>query len=176
MSHSEDRLEFVAELTLLGFSPERIADRLGVSVGTVKKDLEKVRIRWQKNRQKSYSQFIEEELATQQMLLQALEDGIKLGSWKHVETALKILDRKASVIGLNHADRMDQARVEIEAAQLDLISNALSKVMDALDLTDDQREIATNTLLLELEAPAVDLDDGDIVEATVVELGEEDLI
>ena len=28
---SEDRLEFVAEMTLLGFSPEKIAERLGVS-------------------------------------------------------------------------------------------------------------------------------------------------
>ena len=163
MAHSEDRLEFVAELTLLGFHPSKIAERLGVSEGTVKKDLEKVRIRWQQNRTKSYSQFIEEELATQQMLLRSLEEGIRLGSWKHIETALKILDRKASVIGLNHADRMDQARVEIEAAQLDLISRALEKVMDALRLTDDQREIATTTLLLELEAPAVELEEDDIL-------------
>lgn len=159
MSHAEDRLEFVAELTLLGFSPGRIAERLGVSEGTVKKDLEKVRMRWQQNRNKSYSQFIEEELATQTMLLQALEDGIRLGSWKHVETALKILDRKASVIGLNHADRMDQQRVEIERAQLDLISKAVEKVLDVLGLTDDQRELATQTLLLELESPAVELED-----------------
>lgn len=176
MSHGEDRLEFVAEMTLLGFHPSKIAERLGVSERTVNKDLEKVRIRWQQSRQKSYSQFIEEELATQQMLLRSLEDGIRLGSWKHVETALKILDRKASVIGLNHADRMDQARVEIEKAQLDLISNAVSKVMDALGLDDDQREIATTVLLRELEAPAVDLDDEDIHEATIVEERLEDLI
>lgn len=176
MSHADDRLEFVAELTLLGFSPEKIAERLGVSVGTVKKDLEKIRIRWQSNRQKSYSQFIEEELATQQFLLQSLEEGIRLGSWKHIETALKILDRKASVIGLNHADRMDQARVEIEAAQLDLISGAIGKVLDALNLDEDQREIATTVLLRELEAPAVDLPEEDIVEVTIVEEGLEDLI
>lgn len=173
---SEDRLEFVAEMTLLGFSPEKIAERLGVSVGTIKKDLEQIRIRWQANRQKSYSQFIEEELATQQMLMRALEQGIKEGSWKHVETAIKILDRKASVIGLNHTDRMDQARVEIEAAQFDMISNALAKALDALGLSDEQRELATNTLLLELETPAVDLDDEDIVEATIVEERLEDLI
>lgn len=156
-------MEFVAELTLLGFSPERIAERLGVSVGTVKRDLEKVRMRWQQNRQKSYSQFIEEELATQQMLLQALEDGIRLGSWKHVETALKILDRKASVVGLNHADRMDQARVEIERAQLDLISRAVEKVLDVLGLSDAQRELATVTLLRELESPAVELEEDDVL-------------
>lgn len=163
MGHAEDRLEFVAELTLLGFSPEKIAERMGISVGTVKKDLEKVRMRWQQNRQKSYSQFIEEELATQTMLLQALEDGIRLGSWKHVETALKILDRKAAVIGLNHADRMDQARVEIEAAQLDLITRAVERVMDVLKLSPTQRELATQTLLLELESPAVELEEDDVL-------------
>ena len=160
---SEDRLEFVAEMTLLGFHPSKIAERLGVSEATINKDLVKIRIRWQENRQKSYSQFIEEELASQQMLMRALKDGIDQGSWKHVETALKILDRKASVVGLNHADRMDQARVEIEAAQLDLISKALGRVLDVLGLTEDQRELATETLLLELEAPAVKLEEDDIL-------------
>jgi len=156
---SDDRLEFVAELTLLGFSPVKIAERLGVSEQTVKKDLEKVRIRWQENRQKSYSEFIEEELATQKLLMQSLEDGIKMGSWKHVETALKITERRARVVGLDHTDRMDQARVQIEAAQLDLISRALERVMEVLGLNEAQRELATNTLLLELEEPAIELEE-----------------
>lgn len=158
MSRADDRLEFVAELTLLGFSPAKIAERLGVSEGVVKKDLEQVRIRWQQSRQKSYSEFIEEELATQQMLMRSLEDGIKLGSWKHVETALKITERRARVMGLDHADRMEQARVEIEVQQLDLISRALERVMDVLQLNDEQRELATNTLILELEEPVVELE------------------
>lgn len=158
MSRSDDRLEFVAELTLLGFSPAKIAERLGVSEGVVKKDLEQVRIRWQQSRQKSYSDFIEEELATQQMLMRSLEDGIKMGSWKHVETALKITERRARVMGLDHADRMEQARVEIEVQQLDMISRALERVMDVLQLNDEQRELATNTLIMELEEPVVELE------------------
>ena len=158
MSASEDRLEFVAELTLLGFSPQKIAERLGVSEKTIKTDLEKIRIRWQQNRQKSYSQFIEEELATQAMLMQSLEEGIKSGSWKHVETALKITERRARVMGLDHTDRMEQARVEIEAAQLDLITRAVERVLDVLELNDEQRELATSTLLLELEEPIIDIE------------------
>jgi hypothetical protein len=155
---SEDRLEFVAELTLLGFSPGKIAERLGVSERVVKSDLETVRMRWQENRRKSYSQFIEEELATQKMLMQALEDGIKMGSWKHVETALKITERRARVVGLDHTDRMEQARVEIEARQLDMISHALERVMDVLGLSDEQRELATSTLILELEESYIDVE------------------
>jgi hypothetical protein len=156
----DERLEFVAEMTLLGFSPAKIAERLGVSEGVIKSDLQKVRIRWQESRQKSYSHFIEEELATQKMLMQALEDGIKMGSWKHIETALKITERRARVIGLDHTDRMDQARVQIEAAQLDMISRALERVMEVLGLSEEQRELATNTLILELEEPALELEDG----------------
>lgn len=158
MSHGEDRLEFVAELTLLGFSPEKIAERLGVSTGTIKRDLEKVRMRWQENRQKPYSEFIEEELATQKMLMQALEEGIKSGSWKHVETALKITERRARVVGLDHTDRMEQARVEIEAAQLDLLSRALERALEAVELSEGEREIITSTLLKELEEPHVELE------------------
>jgi aspartate aminotransferase-like enzyme len=161
MSDRDDRLEFVAELTLMGFSPAKIAERLGVSVGVVKSDLEKIRIRWQENRQKSYTQFIEEELATQRMLMQALETGIKSGSWKHVETALKITERRARVIGLDHTDRMEQARVQIEAAQLDMISRALERVMDVLGLSDSQRELATNTLILELEEKDITIEEGE---------------
>lgn len=155
---SEDRLEFVAELTLLGFTPKKIAERLGVAEKTVKSDLEKVRIRWQDNRKKTYTEFIEEELATQRLLLSSLEDGIKQGSWKHVETALKITERRSKVMGLDHVDRMEQARVEIEARQLDLISRALERVMEVLNLNEEQRELATNTLILELEEPDVELD------------------
>ena len=158
MSSSEERLEFVAELTLLGFSPQKIAERLGVTERVIKSDLETIRIRWQENRQKSYSQFIEEELATQRMLMSALEDGIKMGSWKHVETALKITERRARVMGLDHTDRMEQARVEIEARQLDMISHALERVMDVLGLSDEQRELATSTLILELEEGTIDID------------------
>lgn len=155
---SNDRLEFVAEMTLMGFSPAKIAERLGVTERVIKSDLEQVRMRWQENRQKSYSEFIEEELATQKMLMQSLEEGIKSGSWKHVETALKITERRARVVGLDHTDRMEQARVEIEAKQLDMISRALERVMDVLNLSDEQRELATNTLILELEEPDIEID------------------
>lgn len=162
MSHGEDRLEFVAEMTLLGFSKEKIAERLGVAVRTIDGDLEKIRIRWQENRRKSYTEFIEEELATQKLLMQALEQGIRSGSWKHIETALKITERRSRVMGLDHVDRIAQARVEIEARQLDLISRALEKVLDVLDLDDAQRELATGTLLLELEAPDI-LEEEDVL-------------
>ena len=158
---SEDRLEFVAEMTLLGFSPLKIAERLGVTEKVIRRDLEQVRIRWQENRKKSYSEFIEEELATQRLLLQSLEAGIKSGSWKHVETALKITERRSRVVGLDHADRMEQARVEIEAKQLDMISRALEKVMDVLNLNEEQRELATETLILELEEPDIELEEED---------------
>src|SRR5690606_15287285 len=159
MSVSDDRLEFIAELTLLGFSPEQIAERLGVSVQVVKNDLEKIRMRWQENRQKSYSQFIEEELATQKMLMSSLEEGIKSGSWKHVETALKITERRARVFGLDHTDRMEQARVEIEARQLDMISQAFERVMEVLGLSDEQRELAATTLIGELSEPDIEIEE-----------------
>lgn len=159
---SEDRLEFVAELTLLGFTPEKIAERLGVTPATVRRDLEKVRVRWQENRKKSYTEFIEEELATQRLLLSSLESGIKEGSWKHVETALKIIERKSRVIGLDHADRMEQARVEIEAKQLDMLSGALEKVFQALGLSDEQRELGITVLTKELEEGYIDVEPEEI--------------
>jgi len=149
-----ERLEFVAELTLLGHDPEAIAARLGVGVKTIEHDLQTIRIKWQKTRKKTYSEFIEEELATQQLLLRSLEHGLKSGSWKHVETALKITERRASMVGLDHSDRMEQARVEIEGKQLDLMATALEAALEILNLSDEQRELAQSTLLGVLEEPA----------------------
>lgn len=161
MGAQDDRLEFVAEMTLMGFSPKKIGERLGLTEATIKKDLEQVRLRWQESRQKSYSEFIEEELETQKMLMRSLEDGIKQGSWKHVETALKITERRSRVMGLDHVDRVEQARVEIEQQQLDLISRAMERVMDVLDLGPEQRELATNTLIGELEEPVLEIEGED---------------
>ena len=158
MARNDDRLEFVAEMTLMGYTPANIAGRLGVSEATVRKDLEKVRIRWQESRKKSYSAFVEEELETQKMLMRALEAGIKQGSWKHVETALKITERRSRVMGLDHVDRMEQARVEIEAAQLDLLSRALERALEAVELSEGERQIITSTLIKELEEPHVELE------------------
>lgn len=162
MSAGDDRLEFVAEMTLLGFNKEKIAERLGVSVGTIEGDLQKIRIRWQENRRKSYTEFIEEQLATHDLLMQSLEHGIKSGSWKHIETALKIVERRAKTLGLDHADRVAQARVEIEARQLDLLTVAVEKMLDVLGLDDAKRELATSTFLLALEAPDI-LEEDDIL-------------
>lgn len=155
---SEDRLEFVAELTLLGLTPTKIAERLGVAESTIRNDLVKIRARWQENRQKSYSEFIEEELATQKLLLSSLEKGIREGSWKHVETALKITERRSRVIGLDHADRMEQARVEIESRQLDMISKAMEAVFIALGLDAEQRDLAITTLTKELEEGYIEVE------------------
>ena len=162
MSHSDERLEFVAELTLLGFNPNKIAERLGVTESVIRKDLEKIRMRWQDNRKKTYTEFIDEELATQKMLMSSLEEGIRMGSWKHVETALKITERRAATMGLDHVNRMDQARVEIESRQLDMISNALNRVMDVLELSEDQRALATETLILQLEEPVITLEEEEL--------------
>jgi hypothetical protein len=53
---------------------------------------------------------------------------------------------------------MEQARVEIEARQLDMLSRALERVMDVLQLSDEQRELATNTLILELEEGDIEIE------------------
>lgn len=153
------RRAFVEELTLMGYTPEKIAARLGVNVNTVKRDLEAIRTNWQRNNQKSYREYIEEELEDLKMLKRALEDGINMGSWKHIETALKLAERRADLMGLNHADRMNQARVEIEKAQLELLARALEKALDMVELGPDEREIIVGTLINELEASPLEMEE-----------------
>jgi len=39
-----------------------------------------------------------------------------------------------------------------------MISHALERVMDVLGLSEEQRELATNTLILELEEGVIDIE------------------
>jgi transcriptional regulator with XRE-family HTH domain len=146
------KVEQVAELTLLGLTQQQIADRLGVGQPYVSRLLKQAKEEWKANRSQAYDELVQQEIEHYRILLAALERGISAGSWKHIETAIKLSERRAKVIGLDHSDRMEEARVRIEAAQLDLMSRAFTAALDAIGVNENQRRLATETLLGELEA------------------------
>jgi predicted transcriptional regulator len=148
------RVEQVARLALLGLTQQQIADRLGISQPRVSVLMKQAKEEWREHRTQAYDDLVNQEIAHYRLLLEALESGIEAGSWKHVETAIKLAERRSRLIGLDHSDRMEEARVRIEAAQLDLMSRAFTAALDAINANDDQRRLATQTLLKELEGPA----------------------
>lgn len=148
------RLEEISRLSQLGLTQQEIGDRLGISQPRVNQLLSQAKREWRQNMSQSYDDYVARESEHYRVLLKALEAGISAGSWKHVETAIKLAERRSRLIGLDHSDRMEEARVRLEAAQLDLMSRAFTAAMDAIGADDSMRAIATERLLLEIEGPA----------------------
>lgn len=69
-----------------------------------------------------------------------------------VNTVLRIMQRRARLLGLDHADGVAERLIEVEAAKVRLIAAAFGKALDAMNVTAEQREIATRVLLTELRA------------------------
>lgn len=152
MFQEKRRVEQVAQLSLLGLTQQQIADRLEISQPRVSTLLKQAKEEWKKNRTQAYDDLVNREIEHYRVLLASLERGIEAGSWKHIETAIKLAERRSKLIGMDHSDRMEEARVRIEAAQLDLMSRAFTAALDAIGVNENQRRLATETLLGELES------------------------
>lgn len=86
----------------------------------------------------------------------ALQDGIwdraRGGEPRAVEVALKVLERRARLKGLDHADAMNSRLVEIEQAKVTLMASALVDSLRAAGLSPEQQESVTSTFLQRLRA------------------------
>lgn len=147
------RIEEVSRLTQMGLTQQEIGDRLGITQPAVSQLMKTVKNTWKKNMAASYDDYVASEMEHYRVLLSALEAGIDAGSWKHVETAVKLAERRSRLIGLDHSDRMEEVRVRIEATQLDMMSRAFNAAMDAIGVDGKERQVATEALLKELETP-----------------------
>lgn len=97
----------VAALRLMHYTQEEIAERLGVSQGTVSLDLKAVRNEWAERRDEHYTEWVAEELAK----LDALEK-----TWlpralsrdadeKALTKVLQIMERRARMLGLDQPEK-----------------------------------------------------------------------
>lgn len=83
------------------------------------------------------------------------------GDAKAVDQVLKIMERRARLLGLDHADGIAERIVQLEADKVRLIALSFGKVLDALGLTDEQRTLASRLLISELRKHTAGDDDGD---------------
>lgn len=87
-------------------------------------------------------------------------DSLQAGIWEKalkgdsraVEVALKVLERRAKMFGLDFQDLVSARVVEIEEAKVKLMAFAFSKVMDHLGLSSTQQQDAMNLFIGELKA------------------------
>lgn len=101
MDEIADRRAQVAELTLNGFSQRQIAKRLGIALGTVNNDLQAVRQEWAEQRSATYEQHVGAMMARLTQMERTLARGLVEGDLPTIDRALKVLDRRARLLGLD---------------------------------------------------------------------------
>lgn len=75
-----------------------------------------------------------------------------------IDRVPRIMERRARLLGLDHADGIAERVVQLERDKVRVVAVAFGKALDTLDLTDEQREVAARTLIAELKV-APDPDD-----------------
>lgn len=103
------------------------------------------------------------ELETQRLdaLQVAVWTAAMRGNLGAVDRVLRIMERRSRLLGLDHADGVAERLVQIEADKVRLIAVAFGKVLDALNLDDEQRQLASRILLAELRAQQAGPDEDD---------------
>jgi hypothetical protein len=95
-----------------------------------------------------------EAIRLEEMRIDDLQDGIwqraLTGEPRAVEVALKVLERRARLQGLDFADMISGQLVEVERAKVKLMATALVKALDAVGVTGELRQVATRAFLDEL--------------------------
>ena len=74
------------------------------------------------------------------------------GDLSAVDRVLRVMERRARLLGLDHADGIAERALQLEAEKVRLVAIAFGRALDAVELTDAQREVMTQVLLAELRA------------------------
>jgi hypothetical protein len=112
------------------------------------------------NREENVGWRRAEAIRLEEQRLDELQEGIwdkaLAGDARAVEVALKVLERRARMLGLDFADYLSGQMVEIEQAKVKLMATALVKALNAADATQEQKRAATTAFFAELRATEAD--------------------
>jgi DNA-binding CsgD family transcriptional regulator len=108
------------DLRLKGFDYEEIGRKLKISGAGAYKILMRVLDRWKEEFAEKIPQVRQVEIQRCDMMLRALGKGIKQGDTKSIQTALKVAERRARLLGLDAPVKVNP--VDDEGRTMDLIA------------------------------------------------------
>lgn len=144
------REQHVLELRRAGVTFDRIAEEVGISDRSTAHKIYK----------RALARTLQEPAAEIRHLEGDRLDRLQVAVWSRalrgdlaaVDRVLRIMERRAKLLGLDHADGIAERTLQLEADRIRLMALAFGKALDALELTPEQRETATQILLTELRA------------------------
>lgn len=113
----ERRRRAVITNLLAGLTYREIADGLGVSLGTVAKDVKAILTRWQREQVQGAGEHVQLELRRLDVGLNAIWGKVRAGDMAAIDRMLRIMDRRARYLGLDTPSVVDvQSKGEAIAA------------------------------------------------------------
>lgn len=147
------REQYVLELRRAGAPFDEIAD--------------KIQCGDRSNAYKIYKRAMARTLLEPAADIRALEgdrlDRLQLAAWSKatvkgdlaaIHTVLRVMERRAKLFGLDHADGIAERSLQLEAEKIKLMALAFGRALDSIELTPEQREQLTRVFLTELRAQA----------------------
>lgn len=116
----EARRERVAEMTLHGYTIRQIGASLGVNHSTVVNDQKILRAEWAALRTEAHEQLVWIQQARLEQLERKLAPAVEQGDAKAIDQALKVLDRRARLLGLDAPTRHEVQHVTIDAVDAEI--------------------------------------------------------
>jgi hypothetical protein len=111
-----------------------------------------------------------EAIRLEEMRLDDLQDGIwgraLSGDPRAVEIALKVLERRARLLGLDFADMISGKLVEVEQAKVRVMAVALVQALSAIGANEEQKRLATTAFLAALRQAGEQDEEVTILEIT----------
>lgn len=146
----------VLELRRAGYTFDRIAGELKIPGG--RSDAHKIYKR-------ALARTLQEPAAEIRQLEADRLDRLQAAVWMKalrgdlpaLDRVLRVMERRAKLLGLDHADGIAERALALEADKVRLMAVAVGRMFDELDLNPEQRERGIRVLMEELRAS----DDGD---------------
>lgn len=156
----------ILELRRAGVGPTDIARQLHLPKSTV---ISRYKAALSRTHREAAAEIRDLEAERLDRLLSAIWAKAMRGDYQAVDRALRIAERRAKLIGLDHADGIAERALQLEADKVRLMAVAVGQVFDALQLGPEQREIGQRVLLEALRAADPGDEEPDVVEGEVTE-------
>jgi len=115
-----ERQSKAAELYAQGLSMAAIGSMLGVCAATIYKDIQAAKALWRETSVEAIERLNDEHIRRTEELYQALLPGIRSGSPRSIEVAIKVLERQSKLLGLDAPEeRKVNAITKVEVEYID---------------------------------------------------------
>ena len=133
------RRDDIASMLVMGYGMMTIAANVGVSVVTVRKDVEAIRSEWQAHRLETVDMIVSSELEKLTLVERRLWPGVMAADPEMVALWLRLSERRSKLLGLDSPTKVD--------IELSLRQQAVELGLDPDEAVGAARELVRRHLL-----------------------------